>query len=76
MHTSAYGSYIYTAICGAAIPKSWKTYQGSATLAKPGHMGWKYLRPGTAFVRVVILPNYRKKKDEKIAFKDLELQVK
>lgn len=75
MHTSAYGSYLYTAACGAAVPKSWKVYQGSAVLAKPGQMGWKYLRPGTAFIKVVILPNYRKKKDEKLAFKDLKLQV-
>ena len=76
MHTASYGSYLYTAICGAAVPKSWKTYKGSAALAKPGQMGWHYIRPGTAYVRIVILPNYRKKKDEKLAFKDLKLQVK
>lgn len=76
MHTSSYGSYVYTAVVGAAMPKTWKSYKKSASLAKPGQMGWQYLRPGTAYVRVIILPNYRKKKDEKIAFKDLKLQVK
>jgi len=75
MHTAGYGSFVYTTIVGAAMPKTWRTYSNSAVLAKPGQMGWQYLRPGTAFVRVVILPNYAKKKDEKIAFKDLKLNV-
>lgn len=74
-HTAAYGSYIYTTVCGVKIPKDWKSYSGSAVLGKPGQMGWKFLRPGTAFVKIVILPNYNKKKDEKIAFTDLNLQV-
>jgi len=75
MHSSSYGSYIYTAACGTAMPKTWKVCKGSATLGKPGQMGWNILRPGTAFVKVVILPNYAKKKDEKLAFKDLKLTV-
>jgi len=74
-HTSSYGSYLYTTICAKKMPNSWKSYSASATLAKPGQMGWKFLRPGTAFVKVVILPNYGKKKDEKLAFKDLSLKV-
>lgn len=74
-HTSAYGYYIYTTISGKKIAKDWKTYSGTATLAKPGQTGWNFLRPGTAFVRVVILPNHTGKKDEKIAFKDLTLTV-
>jgi hypothetical protein len=75
MHSPSYGSYIYTTIVGAKMPKTWKTYSKSASLAKPGQMGWKFLRPGTAFVRIVILPNYNKKKDEKVAFTDLSLKV-
>ena len=75
MHTSAYGSYVYTTIVGAAMAKTWKTFSNSAALAKPGQMGWQYFRPGTAFVKIIILPNYGKKKDEKIAFKDLSLKV-
>ncbi len=75
MHTSACGSYVYTAICGAKIPKSAKTYSGTATLAKPGQMGMQYLRPGTAFVKIIILPNYGKKKDEKLLYTDLTLKV-
>ena len=76
LHNNSYGYYLYTAVVGNAMPKTWKSYNKSASLAKPGQMGWQYLRPGTAYVRVVILPNYRKKKDEKLAFKDLKLEVK
>lgn len=75
MHSPSYGTYIYTTLVGPKIPKTWKTFSKSATLAKPGQMGWKFLRPGTAFVKIVILPNYAKKKDEKIAFTDLSLKV-
>ena len=75
LHNNSYGYYLYTAVVGNAMPKTWKSYNKSASLAKPGQMGWQYLRPGTAFVKVVILPNYSKKKDEKLAFKDLKLQV-
>ena len=75
MHTSAHGTYIYTAVCGAVIPKSWKAYEGSVTLGKPGQIGWQYLRPGTAFVKVIILPNYNKGNDERLAFKDLKLVI-
>jgi len=74
-HTSACGSYIYTTLVGAPMPKDWKTYSKTATVGKPGQMGWQTLRPGTAFVRIIILPNYSKKKDEKLAFKDLTLKV-
>lgn len=74
-HTYACGYYIYTTICGPYIPNTWKTYSGTAVLAKPGQMSHQLLRPGTAFVRVVILPNYGKKKDEKLALKDLKLTV-
>jgi hypothetical protein len=74
-HTSAYGYYLYSTICSKKMPNSWKSYSASVTLAKPGQMGWKFFRPGTAFVKVVILPNYGKKKDEKLAFKDLSLKV-
>ena len=75
VHSASYGTYLYTTIVGEAMPKTWKTYSKSATLAKPGQMGRQYFRPGTAFVRILILPNYGKKKDEKIAFKDLTLKV-
>ena len=75
MHTSKYGSYLYTAIAGAMVPKSIKAYSGTASLAKPGQIGWSYLRPGTAFVKLVILPNYGKKKDEKLLYNDLTLKV-
>jgi hypothetical protein len=76
MHTSSHGSYVYSAIVGAAIPPKWKSYKGSAALAKPGQMGWRHLRPGTAFLQIVILPNYNMKSDETVAFKDLKLIVK
>ena len=74
MHTGSCGRYLYTVICGSKIPKEWKVYEGNVTLAEPGQIGWKYFRPGTAFVRILIMPNYQKKKDEKIAFKDLSLK--
>jgi len=74
-HTAAAGSYLYTTIVGNKMPKTWKTYSKSATLGKPGQMGWKFFRPGTAFVRIIILPNYAKKKDEKVAYTDLNLKV-
>jgi hypothetical protein len=74
-HSSKYGTYLYTTIVGAAMPNIWKTYSKSAVLAKSGQMGWQYFRPGTAFVKIVIRPNYGKKKDEKIAFTDLSLKV-
>jgi hypothetical protein len=74
-HTTAYGSYLYTTVTGAKIPKTWKTYSNSAVLAKPGQMSHQFFRPGTAFVKILILPNYAKKKDEKIAFTALSLKV-
>ena len=74
-HTFNAGPYIYTAACGSAIPQKWKTYSGTAILAKPGQMSWKFFRPGTAFVRVFILTDCNKKKDKKIAFRDLKLTV-
>ncbi len=75
MHTPACGSYVYTTIVGSKVPKIWKAYSNSAVLGKPGQMGWKFFRPGTAFVKIIILPNYAKKKDEKIAFTALTLKV-
>jgi hypothetical protein len=75
MHSPAHGTYLYTAIAGAMVPKSMKAYSGTATLAKPGQIGFQYFRPGTAFVKVVILPNYGKKKDEKLLCTDLTLKV-
>ena len=75
MHTSSYGSYVYTTVVGKVIPKTWKTYTGNATLAKPGQMSLSFLRPGTAYVKVIMLVNYRKAKDEKIAYTDLNLKV-
>lgn len=75
VHNPSYGTYIYTTIAGASIPKSAKTYSGTAELAKPGQIGFKYLRPGTAFVKVLILANYGKKKDEKLLYTDLTLKV-
>ena len=75
MHTATCGTYIYTTIIGSKIPKEWKNYSKSITLGKPGQMGWQFFRPGTAFVKILILPNYDKKKDEKMMFTDLSLKV-
>ena len=74
-HTSAYGTYTYTAIAGSKLSSDWKSYKGTATLAVPGKMSHKLFRPGTAFVKILMLPNYGKKKDAKMAFKDLTLKV-
>jgi hypothetical protein len=74
-HTSRYGTYIYTTVCGAALPGTWKTYEETAVLGKPGEMSFKHFRPGTAFVVVIMLSNYRKDDDEKMAFTDLTLKV-
>ncbi|MFA6716629.1 MAG: hypothetical protein WC082_09040 [Victivallales bacterium] len=74
-HSTGYGTYIYTAICGSLIPAEWKTYTSAASIAEPGKMSHKLLRPGTAFVRIIILPNYSKKSDGKMAFTDLTLKV-
>jgi hypothetical protein len=74
-HTHAYGSYLYTTICGLTLGVNWKTFDGTATLAAPGKMSHKLFRPGTAFVKVLLMPNYSKKKDAKMAFKDLTLKV-
>ncbi|MDD5726972.1 MAG: hypothetical protein PHV59_00270 [Victivallales bacterium] len=77
-HAINYGTYLYTAVCGIEIPKSWTSYSKSAELGKPGQTGWQYFRPGTAFVKLIILPNYdknRNSKDVKLAFTDLTLKV-
>jgi hypothetical protein len=74
-HTAACGSYLYTVISGSRIPKTWKAYSKSAVLGNPGQIGSQFFRPGTAFVKILILPNYVKKKDEKIAFTALSLKV-
>lgn len=74
-HSPAYGTFIYTAICGSLVPAEWKTYTGTASIAEPGKMSYKLLRPGTAFVKIIILPNYGKKGDEKMVFTDLNLKV-
>lgn len=75
MHSKAYGTYLYTTISGSRIPKTWKIFSNSAVLAKPGQMSHQFFRPGTAFVKILIMPNYAKKKDEKLAFTDLTLKV-
>ena len=74
-HSPSYGTFTYTTICGKKIPNTMKTYSKTATIAKPGQMGMQYLRPGTAFVKILILPNYGKKKDEKLVYTDLSLKV-
>ena len=74
-HTPAYGSFLYTVIAGLKVPKTWKSYSDIAIHGEPGEMSWQIFRPGTAFVKIVILPNYGKRKDEKIAFTDLTLKV-
>lgn len=75
LHSVSYGTYLYTAACGVSVPKSVKTYSGTATLAKPGQISFQYFRPGTAFTKVIILANYAKKKDEKLLYNDLTLKV-
>ncbi|MDD5726973.1 MAG: hypothetical protein PHV59_00275 [Victivallales bacterium] len=80
IRTHACGTFfVYTTVCGIKIPKTWTSYSKSAELGKPGQAGWRYFRPGTAFVKLIILPNYDKNKDKdkdaKLAFTDLTLKV-
>ena len=63
------------AITGAKIPNTMKAYSKTATIAKPVQMGMKYLRPGTAFVKILIQPNYGKRKDENLVYTDLTLKA-
>ena len=74
-HTSAYGTYTYTTVCGSKLSPEWKSFSNTATIAVPGKMSYKLFRPGTAFVKVLLMPNYGKKKDAKMAFKNLTLKV-
>jgi hypothetical protein len=73
-HTSSYGSYVYATVCAKKVPKQWKAYSQNVTIAKPGKMSYQLLRPGTAFVKIVILANYNKKADEKTAFTGLAMK--
>ena len=75
-HKNTFGSKLYTAIQGAKMPAKWKLYKGTAQLASPGQAGWKYLRPGTAYVKIILFANYAKKNDEKLALSDLKMEVK
>ena len=69
------GGYLYSTACGKVIPKNWQKYIGNIMAAKPEQTSIHYFRPGTAFVKIMILPNYGKKQDEKMAFTNLELKI-
>ncbi len=73
-HTTSYGSFVYTAASGDKIPKEWKEYKGAISLAKPGQMGLNFFRPGTAFVKIIILANYHQKADVELEMTNIEFK--
>ncbi len=76
-HIPHLGSYLYTTVCGVKMPKTWKNFSANATLGKPKMKmsDRNCFYPGTAYVKVFINPNYGKKKDAKLAFKNLTLKA-
>ncbi len=73
-HSIAYGKYLYTAACGVKVPKEWKEYKGTCTMGKPGRTGWNLFRPGTAFVKILLLANYGQKADAEMQVANIELK--
>lgn len=75
-HVNTFGPHVYTVRRGAGIPfGKWQLCKDSAQLAAPGQAGWKYLQTGTAYFKILILVNYGKKKDEKLALMDIKLEI-
>lgn len=72
-HQFGAGFYIYPAFNGGKVPEQWRNYSGTLGMAKPGESSHSLLRPGTAFVRIIVLPNYRQAKGAAMAVTDLKL---
>ena len=72
-HCSHFGEYLYCSAMGAKLPGQWKTFSRIVSPARLGRMGRDIFRPGTAYVKVVILANYAGKKDARTAFADVTL---
>ena len=68
-------SYTWTACRGKTISHSWESYTGTASIGKIGQEGAVYLLPGTAFVKLGIVANYKLEGDVKLAITDLTLKV-
>ncbi len=68
----AFGSYIYSAAADKKIPAQWTQLAGSVKGTAKGHSNCQFW-PGTAFVRIVILANF-KEPDVKLLIDDLQFK--
>ncbi len=58
LHDGAFGANLYAAATDKAIPHIWQEYRAVLDFARAPERGMTLLRPGTAYVRILVLPNY------------------
>lgn len=74
-HYEAFGTYTYTAAKGVEVPDKWEKYAGLISGAKDGKASHNLFRPGTAFVKIILLPNFGQKgSDAQLAVNNIELK--
>ncbi|MDA1054817.1 MAG: S8 family serine peptidase [Planctomycetota bacterium] len=64
------GTYNYAALAANIVPNEWTEY--SATISGVNANSSRAFRPGTAYVKLLLLPNYRYAEGNRIAWKDTE----
>lgn len=69
-------TFIYCGAVNQIVPKEWKTYSGTVGGVRKGALSNTQFRPGTAFVRVGILPNYQGKQANVLKIKDIMTHAK
>ncbi len=56
-----FGTYIYSAAKEVEVPDEWKNISGQVSGAKNGMSSHSLFRPGTAFVKIMLMPNFGQK---------------
>ena len=74
-HYGAFGTHIYCVARNCEIPDKWKTYSGKITGANNGNASHQLFRPGTSFIKIILLPNFRQKySNVKLAVNNIEFK--